>query len=120
MSEVAHDVRNTPCYSSRVANVRFTVSTDPEVHAAIRSHADAAGLDVSAYVIAAVVAQMEADDTAAAVFAPLDADNAAAAEQATVTAMPALPTLDELSAEEQALVRRVVNSALGSDHAGAA
>jgi hypothetical protein len=103
-----------------MANMRFTVSTDPEVHTAIKSHAEAAGLDVSAYVIAAAVAQMAADDAAAAAFAPLDADNAAASEQAAVMTIPALPTVGDLSAEEQALIRRVVSSALGSDHAGAA
>ena len=70
--------------------------------------------------IAAAVAQMAADDAAAAAFAPLDADNAAAAEQATVMTMPTLPALEDLSAAEQALVRRVVTSALGADHAGAA
>jgi hypothetical protein len=34
--------------------------------------------------------------------------------------LPDLPAVEDLSAEEQALVRRVVSSALGSDHAGAA
>jgi hypothetical protein len=103
-----------------VANTRFTVSADPEIHAAIRSHAEAAGLDVSAYVIAAAVAQMAADDAAAVVFATLDAGNAAAAERATAVAMPPLPADEDLSAEDQALVSRVVNAALGSGHAGAA
>lgn len=103
-----------------MANIRFTVSTDPDVHVAIRSHADAAGLDVSAYVIAAAVAQMAADDAATTVFASLDAETAAAAQQATAMTVPARPTLEELSAEDQALVHRVVSSALGSDHAGAA
>lgn len=103
-----------------MANIRFSISTDPDVHAAIRSHADAAGLDVSAYVIAAAVAQMAADDATAVVFAPLDTDIAAAAEQATAITPPTLPAVEDLSAEEQALIRRVVGSALGSDHAGAA
>lgn len=103
-----------------MANTRFTISADPEVHAAIKSHAEAAGLDVSAYVIAAAVAQMAADDAAAAVFALLDADNAAAAEQATTMTMPDLPAVEDLPAEEQALVRRVLSSALGSAHIGAA
>ena len=102
-----------------MAHIRFTISTDPEVHTAVKAHAEAAGLDVSAYVIAATVAQMAADDAAVAVFAPLDADNSAAAEQAG-TPLPDLPAVGDLSAEEQALVRRVVSSALGSDHAGAA
>jgi hypothetical protein len=103
-----------------MANIRFTISTDPEVHAAIRSHAEAAGLDVSAYVVAAAVAQMAADDSAAAVFSTLDTDNTAAAQQASAMTTADLPAIEDLSAEEQALVRRVVSSALGSDRAGAA
>jgi hypothetical protein len=101
-------------------NTRFTISTDPEVHSAIKAHADAAGMDVSAYMIAAAVAQMSADDAAAAVFAALDADNASAMEQSTALKMPDLPTFEDLSAEDQVLVRRVVSSALGSDHADVA
>ncbi len=98
-------------------NTRFTISTDPEVQSAIRAHADAAGLDVSAYTIAAAVAQMTADDAASAVFVPLDTDNASAMKQSTALTIPDLPAFEDLSAEEQALVRRVVSSALGSDHA---
>jgi hypothetical protein len=101
-------------------NTRFTISTDPEVHVAIRAHADAAGLDVSAYMIAAAAAQMAADDAASAAFAPLDADNATAVQQATASTMPDLPAFADLSEREQALVRRVVGSALGSGHADVA
>ncbi len=97
-------------------NTRFTISTDPEVHSAIKAHADAAGLDVSAYMIAAAAAQIAADDAASAVFAPLDADNASAMRQSATLAMPDQPVFEDLSAEEQVLVRRVVGSALGSDH----
>lgn len=96
-------------------NTRFTVSADPEIQSAIKAHADAAGLDVSAYMIAAAVGQMAADDAAAAVFAPLDADNASAMQRSAAATMPDLPAFEELSAEEQELVRRVVSSALGSD-----
>jgi hypothetical protein len=101
-------------------NTRFTISTDPEVQSAIKAHADAAGLDVSAYMIAAAVAQMAADDVASAVFAPLDADNAGAMEQSTAATIPDLPAFEDLSAEEQVLVSRVVRSALGSDRADVA
>jgi hypothetical protein len=101
-------------------NTRFTISTDPEVQAAIRVHADAAGLDVSAYMVAAATAQMAADDAASAVFAPLDADQAAATTQSADLAMPDMPAFEDLPAQEQVLLRRVISSALGSDHADVA
>lgn len=97
-------------------NMRFTISTDPEIHSAIKAHADAAGIDVSAYVIAAATAQMAADDAAAAAFAPLDAENAAG-EQTADVAKPELPAFEDLSPDEQAQIRRVVSSALGSGDA---
>ena len=103
-----------------MANTRFSISTDPAIQMAIKAHAEAAGLDVSAYMVAAAVAQMAADDAASAVFAPLDAENASAlAEAAEISAAP-LPTFDDLTAEEQHLVLRVMRSALGSDGTGEA
>lgn len=104
----------------RVANTRFSISTDPQVHAAIKAHADAAGLDVSAYMVAAAVAQMAADDAAASVFAPLDADNAMALEESQAVDTPGMPVFDDLTAEEKTLVRRVLSAALGSDQADVA
>jgi hypothetical protein len=95
-------------------NTRFTISTDPEVQSAIRVHADAAGLDVSAYMIAAAAAQMAADDAASALFAPLDTENTTAMEQSAALGIPDAPAFEDLSAEEQVLVRKVVSSALGS------
>ena len=89
-------------------------------HGPGRAHAEAAGLDVSAYMVAAAIAQMAADDAASAVFTPLDADNASAlAEAAEISSAP-LPTFEDLTAEEQHLVLRVMRSALGSDEAGVA
>lgn len=101
-------------------NTRFTISTDPETQSAIKAHAEAAGLDVSAYMIAAAAAQMATDDAASAVFAPLDAENSAALGQAAALPDTAMPAFEDLTAEEQALVRRVVSSALGSGHADVA
>lgn len=101
-------------------NTRFTISTDPEIQSAIRAHADSAGLDVSAYMISAAIAQMAADDAATAVFASLDAQNQIALEQAGDVPDADLPTFEDLTAEEQALVRRVVGSALGSDRSDVA
>jgi hypothetical protein len=103
-----------------MVNTRFSVSTDPEIHAAIKAHADAAGLDVSGYLMAAAVVQMAADDAAAAVFAPLDADNAAAQREAAALEAVELPSLDDLTAQEQDLVRRVLGAALGVDRADVA
>ena len=101
-----------------MANTRFSISTDPAIQRAIKAHAEAAGMDVSAYMVAAAVAQMAADDTVTAVFAPLDAENASAlAESAEISPAP-LPASGDLTAEEQHLVLRVVRSALGSDGTG--
>jgi hypothetical protein len=103
-----------------MANTRFTISTDPAIQAGIKAHAQAAGLDVSAYMVAAAIAQMAADDAASAVFAPLDAENAAAALQAATMAPLPAPAFKDLTPEEQALVRKVVSSALGTDQADVA
>jgi hypothetical protein len=72
-------------------NTRFTISTDPKIRSAIKAHAEAAGMDVSAYMIAAVIAQMARDDAASAVFASLDAQNQAALERAADLPEPDLP-----------------------------
>lgn len=101
-------------------NVRFTVSTASEVQAAIKAHAEAAGMDVSAYMVAAALAQMARDDAATATFAALDARNQAALDQGAGLPEENLPSLGSLSPEDQALVRRVLGSALGSDDAGLA
>jgi hypothetical protein len=101
-------------------NIRFTISTASDVQAAIRRHADAAGMDVSAYMIAAAVAQMARDDAATASFAALDARNQAAFEQTADVPEAELPSFDALTTDERALVQRVLASALGSDAAGVA
>ncbi|MDQ2876117.1 MAG: hypothetical protein M3Y33_15535 [Actinomycetota bacterium] len=56
---------------------RFSISTRDETHDRIRVHADAAGVDVSTYLIAAAVQQMIRDDQAAASFSTIDAEIAA-------------------------------------------
>lgn len=50
----------------------ITFATDPETKELIRSYAEAAGVDVSTYVMAAVGAAMAHDDQVARTFAPLD------------------------------------------------
>ncbi len=101
-----------------MANTRFSISTDPAIQRAIRAHAEAAGLDVSAYMVAAAIAQMTADDAASAVFTPLDAENASALAEAAEISPAPLPAFEDLTAEEQHLVLRVMRSALGSDGTG--
>jgi hypothetical protein len=103
-----------------MANTRFTISTDPAIQAAIKAHAEAADLDVSAYMVAAAIAQMAADDAASAVFAPIDAENASAMKEGATVNPPPLPAMEALTAEEQLLVHRVVRSALGTDAASVA
>jgi hypothetical protein len=56
---------------------RFSISTKEETHDRIRAHADAAGVDISTYMIAAAVQQMIRDDQAAASFTTIDAEIAA-------------------------------------------
>jgi hypothetical protein len=56
---------------------RFSVSAREEIHDRIRAHAEAAGVDISTYLIAAAVQQMIRDDQAAASFATIDAEIAA-------------------------------------------
>jgi hypothetical protein len=103
-----------------MANTRFSISTDPAIQRAIKTHAEAAGMDVSAYMVAAATVQMAADDAASAVFAPLDAENAAALAEAAENSPAPLPAFGDLSVEERHLVLRVMRSALGSDGTGAA
>jgi uncharacterized protein (DUF1778 family) len=103
-----------------MANTRFSISTDPAIQTAIKAHAEAAGLDVSAYMVAAAIAQMAADDAVSAVFSPLDEENASALAEAADMSPAPLPTFEDLTVEEQHLVLRVMRSALGSDETGEA
>ena len=58
----------------RMGTRRFSISTREEIHDRIRAHAEAAGVDVSTYMIAAAIQQMIRDDQAAASFATIDAE----------------------------------------------
>jgi hypothetical protein len=109
-----------PAGHDLLANIRFSISTDPAIQKAIKTHAEAAGMDVSAYMVTAAIGQMAADDAASAVFAPLDAENAAALAEAAEISPEPLPAFEDLTADEQHLVLRVVRSALGSDGTGEA
>lgn len=61
----------------RMGTRRFSISAREETHDRIRAHAEAAGVDVSTYMIAAAIQQMIRDDQAAASFATIDAEIAA-------------------------------------------
>jgi hypothetical protein len=63
---------------------------------------------------------MARDDAATAAFAVLDARNQAACAQPADIPDADLPSLDALTADEQALVHRVLASAFGSDAASVA
>ena len=101
-----------------MTNTRFSISTDPAIQRAIKAHAEAAGLDVSAYMVAAAIAQMAADDAVSAVFTPLDAENAFALAAAAEISPAPIPAFEDLTAEDKHLVLRVMRSALGSDGTG--
>ena len=81
-----------------------------DVAAAVKAHAEAAGMEVSAYMIAAAVAQMARDDAATGAFAALDAGDQAAEEQAAGIPAAEWPSFAALTAEERALVRRVLGT----------
>ncbi|WP_307132148.1 hypothetical protein [Streptomyces aurantiacus] len=66
----------------------ITFATDQETKERIRSYAEAAGVDVSTYVIAAVGAAMALDDQVARTFAPLDDLIAETEAQDATTAQP--------------------------------
>lgn len=56
---------------------RFSISMDPVLHAAVKESSEALGLDVSAYVTAAVRRQMAEDEVVVRRFAGIDAAIAA-------------------------------------------
>jgi hypothetical protein len=97
-------------------NVRFTVSTASEMLAAIKEHAEAAGMDVSAYVIAAAAVQMKRDDTINATLAPLDEAYRAAMEAAASLPEEEEPAFEDLSEEDQTWVREVLRRNRGPNH----
>ena len=51
----------------------ITIAVDVEAKERVRSYAEAAGVDLSTYVSAAISAAMDRDDRVARAFAPLDA-----------------------------------------------
>jgi hypothetical protein len=93
---------------------RFSISMDAAVHAAVKRHAAAMGLDVSAYITAAVLRQMADDEVVVRRFADIDAAIAATeALQAPTGAGP------DISEEDLAAARAGMAQALAAaeDHA---
>ncbi|MEV7547241.1 hypothetical protein [Streptomyces sp. NPDC089915] len=89
---------------------RFSISMDAALRARVKEHADAMGLDVSAYVTAAVLRQIDEDVTVARRFAQIDADIAA------TEAMPAPAGRDDgFDDEELAAARAGIAQALAPD-----
>ncbi|HCA86475.1 MAG TPA: hypothetical protein DEQ61_13785 [Streptomyces sp.] len=94
---------------------RFSISMDPSLRAAVKEHAEAMGLDVSAYVTAAVRRQMEEDSVVARRFASTDAAISA------TEAMPAPAESGEPFDEaEIAAARAGIAEALARSSEGAA
>jgi uncharacterized protein (DUF1778 family) len=84
-----------------VATKRFSISTSPEIHTLIKNHADAAGLDVSAYVIAAALERIAEDEQVRQTFFEIDAE-IAAAEAVPASPRPNAASSDaHLSADEE-------------------
>ncbi|MFD8569168.1 hypothetical protein [Streptomyces sp. NPDC059639] len=73
---------------------RFSISMDPVLHAAVKESSEALGLDVSAYVTAAVRRQMADDEVVARRFAAIDAA-IAATDAAPVPSGAAVDITDE-------------------------
>jgi len=67
----------------------ITIAVDAETKERIRAHAEAAGVDLSTYVSAAIGAAMAHDDRVARAFAPLDALIDEAEERDTQLPWPA-------------------------------
>ncbi|MFJ2259709.1 hypothetical protein ACIOKD_15450 [Streptomyces sp. NPDC087844] len=73
----------------------ITFATDPETKERIRSYAEASGVDVSTYVMAAVGAAMAHDDQVARTFAPLDDLIAETEAQESATGQPSSEELGQ-------------------------
>lgn len=98
-----------------MAKTRISISLDAEHAEQIRTHADRAGMDVSAYLVNAATRQMAETDALEAQFASIDAVISAA--QAEAAALPALPEIAEadLTEQERREVEEAMELVYGSD-----
>ncbi|MEU1788024.1 hypothetical protein ABZ553_19460 [Streptomyces sparsogenes] len=92
------------------AKERFSISMDPDVRASVKAHAEAMGLDVSAYITVALRRQMAEDDLVARRFAEVDA--AISATEAMSAPETADPLIDEadLAAARTGITRALAPS----------
>lgn len=102
------------------AKTRFSISLDPVLHAAVKESSEALGLDVSAYVTAAVRRQMAEDEVVVRRFAEVDAaitatDAAPAPPGAAVDSTDANFTDEDVAAARAGMARAL---AVTVDHTG--
>jgi hypothetical protein len=102
-----------------MAKTRISISLDPEHAERIRSHAERAGLDVSAYLVNAATRQMAEAEAIEANFAHVDAMIAAAESEAA--ALEPLPETspDELTEEERQDIEAAIGLVYGADNPSA-
>ncbi|MEC4014914.1 hypothetical protein [Streptomyces sp. H27-D2] len=94
---------------------RISISLDSDHAERIRTHAERAGMDVSAFLVNAATRQMAEAEAAEAQFARLDAVIAAA--EAEAAALPPLPEVadDDLTEQERREVREAMELIYGAD-----
>jgi hypothetical protein len=98
-----------------MAKTRISISLDPEHAERIRTHAERAGMDVSAYLVNAATRQMAEAEAIEAQFAQVDAMIAAAeSEAATLEPLPETAP-DELTEEERQDVQAAIGLVYGAD-----
>ncbi|WP_405898926.1 hypothetical protein OG242_16665 [Streptomyces sp. NBC_00727] len=94
---------------------RISISLDSEHAERIRTHAERAGMDVSAYLVNAATRQMAEAEAAEAQFARLDAVIAAAeAEAAALAPLPEVAD-DELTEQERQEVQEAMGLIYGAE-----
>lgn len=108
-----------------MAKTRISISLDGDHADRIRSHAERAGMDVSAYLVSAAIRQMTEENAIEARFAKIDAVIAEA--EAEAASLPELPeaTDADLTEDERRRLEEVSELFFGSpgphtDVAGAA
>jgi hypothetical protein len=99
-----------------MAKTRISISLDPELAEHIRSHAERAGIDVSAYLVNAATRQMAETEEIEAQFAHVDAIIAAAESEASTLEPLPETTPDELTEEERQDVQAAIGLVYGTDN----
>lgn len=90
---------------------RFSISMDAALRARVKKHADTMGIDVSSYVTAAVLRQIDEDIVVARRFAEIDADIAATEAMAP----PSGRDDEEFDEADMAAVRAGIAQALAPE-----